>query len=311
MCTWLAIGVMALGLGFVHSAPPTDVSPEEQTNIAVYQKGNRSVVNITTRSIQADDFFLMPSPKEGSASGIVLDKAGHVLTNFHVVEEARVVIVTLFDGSTHSAKLVGSDPTNDLAVLQIESPADKLIPVTWGDSTKLQVGMRVFSIGNPFGLERTLTTGIVSSLNRSLLSENGRMIRGIIQTDAAINPGNSGGPLLDRRGDLIGITTAIISQSGQSSGVGLAVPSATAHRVVDELIQQGHVIRADCGIFSVYETDGGLRVGRMVKEGPAQRGIEGAGSESPASRRHGIPQRRSLQGGPDRCRGRQADQSPG
>ena len=136
--------------------------------------------------------------------------------------------------------------------------------------------MRVFSIGNPFGLERTLTTGIVSSLNRSLRSENGRMIRGIIQTDAAINPGNSGGPLLNRRGELIGITTAIISRSGQSSGVGLAVPSATAHRVVDELIQHGHVIRADCGIFSVYETDGGLRVGRLVPDGPAQHaGLKG------------------------------------
>ncbi len=283
----LAIAVLVTSTAPVWSAPPDDVSPEEQTNIAVYQKGNRSVVNITTRSVQAEDFFLMQGPREGSASGTVLDRAGHVLTNYHVVEDARVVIVTLFDGSTHQAKVIGSDPTNDLAVLRIDAPADKLIPVTWGDSTGLQVGMRVFTIGNPFGLERTLTTGIVSSLNRSLRSEHGRMIRGIIQTDAAINPGNSGGPLLNRRGELIGITTAIISRSGQSAGVGLAIPSSTAHRVVDELIQHGHVIRPDCGIFSVYETDGGLLVGRLVPDGPAQHaGLKGP--EVKVHRRGGV-----------------------
>jgi S1-C subfamily serine protease len=219
---------------------------------------------------------MLAAPREGSGSGSVLDQQGHLLTNCHVIEEAQRIDVTLFDGSTHPAKLVGSDPSNDLAVLRINAPADKLCPLPWGDSTRLLVGMRVFAIGNPFGLERTLTTGIVSSLNRSLRSENNRMIRGIIQTDAAINPGNSGGPLLNRRGELIGITTAIVSRSGQNAGVGLAIPSSTARRVVDELVRFGHVIRPDCGIFSVYEVDGGILVGRLVPDGPAEHaGLQG------------------------------------
>src|SRR4051794_35797390 len=184
---------------------PADTSPEERDNIRIYQQTNRSVVNITTRGVQLDDYLMLAAPREGTGSGSVLDQNGHILTNFHVVEESQRIDVTLFDGSTHQAKLVGSDPSNDLAVLKINAPADKLCPLPWGDSTRLLVGMRVFAIGNPFGLERTLTTGIVSSLNRSLRSENNRMIRGIIQTDAAINPGNSGGPLLNRRGELIGI----------------------------------------------------------------------------------------------------------
>src|SRR5947199_272234 len=156
-------------------------------------------------------------------------------------------------------------PTAALAVRRIDAPADALYPLPWGDSTRLQVGMRVVAIGNPFGLERTLTTGIVSSLNRSMRSEfndRARLIRGIIQTDAAINPGNSGGPLLNRRGEMVGITAAIISRAGQSSGVGMAVPANTARRVVAELIEHGRVIRPDCGILSVYQLDDGLLVGR-------------------------------------------------
>jgi S1-C subfamily serine protease len=266
---WSTVAVLCLARVCAF-AQTTDLSPEEQTNVAVYQKVNRSVVNITTRSVQPDDFLLFAIPHEGAGSGSVLDKQGHILTNYHVIEDAHAMAVTLFDGSTHPAKVVGSDPTNDLAVLHIDAPADKLIPIAWGDSTKLLVGMRVFAIGNPFGLERTLTTGIVSSLNRSLRSSNNRLIRGIIQTDAAINPGNSGGPLLNRYGEMIGITSAIIGNAGQSSGVGLAIPSSTAHRVVDELIQHGCIVRADCGIFSVYETDGGLLVGRLLPNGPAQ-----------------------------------------
>jgi S1-C subfamily serine protease len=258
------------------AAPSAEVSPEEQTNIQVYQRVNRSVVNITTRSVQADDFLLFSSPREGSGSGSVLDRAGHIVTNYHVIEDARQIAVTLFDSSSHEARLVGSDPSNDLAVLKINAPAEKLIPIAWGDSTKLLVGMRVFAIGNPFGLERTLTTGIVSSLNRSLRTDNNRMIRGIIQTDAAINPGNSGGPLLNRNGELIGITTAIIGRAGQNSGIGLAIPSSIARRIVDELIRHGRVIRPDCGIFSVIELDRGLLIGRLVPNGPAQRaGLRG------------------------------------
>jgi S1-C subfamily serine protease len=172
--------------------------------------------------------------------------------------------------------LVGSDPSNDLAVLKIEAKPEQLVPLPWGDSTRLVVGMRVFAIGNPFGLERTLTTGIISSLNRSLRTENNRLVRGIIQTDAAINPGNSGGPLLNRHGEMVGITTAIVSRAGQSSGVGLAIPSSVARRIVDELIRNGRVIRPDCGIFSVVELDQGLLIGQLVPNGPAQRaGLRG------------------------------------
>lgn len=255
---------------------PPDLSPEERVNVQVYQRTNRGVVNITTRSVQMDDFLFFSSPREGSGSGSVLDKQGHILTNYHVIDSARRIVITLFDSTTHEAKLIGSDPNNDLAVLKIDAPAEKLFPIPWGDSNKLIVGMRVFAIGNPFGLERTLTGGIVSSLNRSLRTDNNRIVRGVIQTDAAINPGNSGGPLVNSRGERVGITTAIISRAGQHSGIGLAIPAATAKRIVDELIRLGKVIRADCGIFYVNELDGGLLITALVPEGPAQRaGLRG------------------------------------
>jgi S1-C subfamily serine protease len=265
------------------SIPPIDLSkidasPEEKTNIEIYQNVNRSVVNITSRSGPSDEFLSMGQVREGTGSGSVLDKAGHVITNNHVVEGADQITVTLYDGSSHAAKLVGTDPNNDLAVLQLEdAPAEHLFPISWGDSTQLLVGMRVAAIGNPFGLERTFTTGVVSSLNRSLRTENGRIIRGVIQTDAAINPGNSGGPLLNHKGEMVGITTAIISRAGQSSGIGLAIPASMSHRIVDELIHSnGHLVRADAGILSVYETDHGLLIARLVPNGPAARaGLRG------------------------------------
>ncbi len=258
------------------AADIADISPEEATNIRVYQEVNRSVVNVTTKSVEVDDFFGFGESREGSGSGSIIDRQGRIVTNYHVIEGAQQIVVTLYDGSTHSARLIGSDPNNDLAVLRIEARPEILHPIAWGDSTKLLVGMRVFAIGNPFGLERTLTTGIVSSLNRSLRSENHRLIRGVIQTDAAINPGNSGGPLLNRRGEMVGITTAIISRAGQSSGVGLAIPANTARRVVNELVKYGRIVRPDCGIFSVYELDQGLLIARLAPGGPAQRaGLRG------------------------------------
>jgi S1-C subfamily serine protease len=264
------------------AAPPesqvniADLTPEEQIAVGVYQNVNRSVVHITSRGMAVDDWGVQSEAREGSGSGSVLDKKGHILTNYHVVEDARRVDVLLFDGSSHEARVVGTDPNNDLAVLQIDAPADKLIPISWGDSNQLLVGMRVHAIGNPFGLDRTLTTGIVSSLNRSLRTDNRRLIRGIIQTDAAINPGNSGGPLLDRNGALIGITTAIIGKAGQSSGIGLAIPSNTARRVVEELIRHGRVVRGDSGIVSVYQSDRGLLISRLEPDGPAAKaGLHG------------------------------------
>jgi S1-C subfamily serine protease len=252
-----------------------ELSPEEAANVRVYEQANRSVVNITTRG-GADETVLFAPTRQGSGSGCVLTRSGHVLTNYHVVDGADEVTVTLFDGTAYPGRWVGGDPNNDLAVLRIDAPADKLRPIPWGDSDKLLVGVRVYAVGNPFGLERTMTAGMVSSVGRNLRAENGRLIRGVIQTDAAINPGNSGGPLLNRRGELVGITTAIIGRAGQSSGVGMAVPGNTARRVAEELIRHGRVIRADCGIEAAFRTDQGLLVARLADGGAAERaGVRG------------------------------------
>jgi S1-C subfamily serine protease len=177
----------------------------------------------------------------------------------------------LFDGKSYAAKFIGADPINDLAVLKIDAPKTVLFPAVMGDSNNLRVGMKVFAIGNPFGLERTMTTGIIASLNRSLQIRGNRSIHSIIQTDADINPGNSGGPLLNAHGQLIGMNTAIASQNGQSAGVGFAIPINLAKRVVPQLIQHGRVIRPDIGISRVYETDKGLLIARLTPGGPAEK----------------------------------------
>jgi len=251
--------------------PARTFTPEERTNIAVYETVNRSVVNINTKATVASGLFLLEVPSEGAGSGIVVDKQGHVLTNYHVVEGAREIQVLLFDGSSHTGAVVGFDPATDVAVLKVDAPPELLFPVVFGSSNNLHVGQRVFAIGNPFGLERTLTTGIISSLNRSLPTRSGRTIKSIIQTDAAINPGNSGGPLLDSTSRLVGMNTAIASRTGQSSGVGFAIPVGTLARIVPQLIQRGKVIRPDAGVARVYQTDGGLLVAALVPDGPAER----------------------------------------
>lgn len=252
------------------------LSLEERINIAVYEQVNKSVVHLTTKGVRADAFLLMDLPTEGTGSGSVIDHSGHILTNYHVIEEARQVSVTLFDGKSYDAKFVGADPINDVAVIKVEAPDDSLVPVVFGDSRRLKVGMRVFAIGNPFGLERTLTTGIISSLNRSLQIHNGRTIKSIIQIDAAINPGNSGGPLLDTSARLIGMNTAIASKTGQSSGVGFAIPVNLIARIVPQLIERGHVKRPEIGISRVYETEHGLLIAKLVAGGPAERsGLKG------------------------------------
>jgi S1-C subfamily serine protease len=257
-------------------APVREFTPEERTNIAVYEAVNRSVVNINTKATVATGLFLLEVPSEGAGSGIVLDTQGHVLTNFHVVDGAQKIQVVLADGSAHDAVVVGTDPATDVAVLKVEAPRNLLHPVEFGTSNDLRVGQRVFAIGNPFGLERTLTTGIISSLNRSLPTRTGRTIKAIIQTDAAINPGNSGGPLVDSGSRLIGMTTAIASRTGQSAGVGFAIPVGTLARIVPQLIQRGRVIRPDAGITRVYQSDAGLLVATLAPDGPAERaGIRG------------------------------------
>ena len=251
-------------------------TPEERTNISVYEAVNRSVVNINTKATVATGLFLLEVPSEGAGSGIVLDSRGHVLTNFHVVDGAKEIQVLLYEGSSHHAVIVGADPATDVAVLKVDAPGNLLEPVQFGDSSDLRVGQRVFAIGNPFGLERTLTTGIISSLNRSLPTRSGRTIKSIIQTDAAINPGNSGGPLLDSGSRLIGMNTAIASRTGQSAGVGFAIPVGTLARIVPQLIQRGKVIRPDAGIARVYQTDAGLLVAALTPDGPAERaGVRG------------------------------------
>src|SRR3954454_6090853 len=248
---------------------------DEQVNIRVYAAVNRSVVNITTASEPGG--FLGEESSGGTGSGFVIDKQGHILTNYHVIEGAQSVQVTLFDGSTHDAEVIGEDASNDVAVVQLRGGADRLVPVALGDSSKLLVGQKILALGNPFGLERTLTTGIISSLDRSLRAKNGRMIKEIIQTDAAINPGNSGGPLLNSRGEVIGMNTAIISQVGQSAGISFAVPINAITRILKPLIEHGRVIRADLGITRVYATGEGLLVVAMVEGGPAEAaGIQAA-----------------------------------
>jgi S1-C subfamily serine protease len=256
--------------------PLEDFTTEERTNIAVYEANNRGVVNITTRSARADALLMIEVPTEGAGSGSVLDKRGHILTNYHVVAGAREINVTLFDGNTYEGGLVGQDPVNDIAVLRIDAPPESLFPVSLGDSSRLRVGQKVYAIGNPFGLERTMTVGIVSSLNRSLPSRSGRTIKSIIQIDAALNRGNSGGPLMDSRGELIGMNTAIASNTGENTGVGFAIPITTIKRVVPQLIENGKVIRPDVGIARVYETEHGLVIATLSPGGPAeQAGLKG------------------------------------
>jgi S1-C subfamily serine protease len=229
----------------VQAAP--GLTPDEEINIRVYRMASPGVVNITTTAV-AYDFFLNPVPQEGTGSGTIIDKTGHILTNFHVIDGARRLEVTLADGSKWPGRAVGADPSNDLAIIKTDAPVEQLTVVPLGDSSKLVVGQKVLVIGNPFGFERTLTVGIVSSLGRSIRSDNGRSIRGIIQTDAAINPGNSGGPLLNASGEVIGVSTAIFSPSGGSVGVGFAVPINTAKRIIPELISRGRVARPYLGI---------------------------------------------------------------
>jgi len=264
-------------LGTDPSGPlgPEELSQDEQINVSVYENVNRGVVNITTRGAR-EGFFLQEVPTEGAGSGSILDKAGHVLTNNHVIEGARQVQITLFDGKSYEARFVGADPVNDVAVMKIDAPAESLHPVVLGDSRKLKVGMHVFAIGNPFGLERTLTTGVISSLNRALQIHEHRTVKSIIQIDAAINPGNSGGPLLDSHSRLIGMNTAIASKTGQSSGVGFAIPVGIIARIVPELIDKGRVVRPEIGISKVYETEQGLLIYRLIPGGPAERaGLKG------------------------------------
>ncbi|NLX18958.1 MAG: trypsin-like serine protease [Desulfobulbus sp.] len=226
-----------------------DLAADEQNTIEIFRNAAPSVVYITSIALRRNLFNLnVYEIPQGTGSGFIWDKQGRIVTNFHVISDASRLEVTLADHTSWKAVLVGAAPDRDLAVVQISAPADKLQPIAVGDSTNLLVGQKVFAIGNPFGLDQTLTTGVVSALGREITAVTGRTIHDVIQTDAAINPGNSGGPLLDSAGRLIGVNTAIYSPSGGSSGIGFAVPVGEVNRVVPQIISKGKVIRPGLGI---------------------------------------------------------------
>ena len=230
------------------AAPGGSLDDEEQNNISVYKKNLPSVVNVTSRAMTFD-FFYGLVPQEGQGSGFIIDKEGHILTNYHVIAEARQVEVTLHNRKKYKATVVGTDPPHDLAVIQIKAP--ELIPAVLGDSRNLQVGQKVYAIGNPFGLAGTMTRGIVSSI-RPVREPNGAMIDEAIQTDAAINPGNSGGPLMNWHGEVIGINTMILSNGAQqNSGIGFAIPINTAKAVLNDLMTLGRVRRPALGVRTI------------------------------------------------------------
>ena len=226
----ISIIVLCLLISF-WSTVAFSVTEDEKNNISVYEKVADGVVNVTSIAIQMD-FFFNALPARGAGSGSFIDSKGHILTNHHVVANAQKLEVTLADGSKWPAKLIGSDPDNDLAVIKIEAPREKLKVIPMGDSKNLRIGQKVLAIGNPFGFDRTLTTGVISSLGRTIRSEVGTLIEDVIQTDAAINPGNSGGPLLNSDGEIVGINSAIISPSGGNVGIGFAIPVNTAKKVI-------------------------------------------------------------------------------
>lgn len=240
------------GSAFTENAPKGLTDPgtatDEQNNIEIYRTLSPGVVNVHSTSY-ARDFFGFVEPQEGSGSGSVIDQDGNILTNYHVIEGATKLAVSFGGQKNYAAQLVGGDPDTDLAVIKLlERPKEPLTIIALGDSDKLEVGQKVLAIGNPFGLDRTLTTGVISGLQRPIRARNGRPIEGAIQTDASINPGNSGGPLLDSHGRMIGINSQILSPSGASAGVGFAVPVNIAKRIVPQLVRSGEVSRPKLGI---------------------------------------------------------------
>ena len=261
---------------------------DEQQNISVYEKCNEAVVNITTQVMGYNWFYEPVYTSSGSGSGSIIDKRGYVVTNVHVIENASVITISLSDGSSYEGKIVGQDKESDIAVLKFEVPQNVVLKtISFGDATNLKVGQKVIAIGNPFGLERTMTTGIISGLGRPIQESQNVIIRNMIQTDAAINPGNSGGPLLDSQGRMIGINTIIYSKSGSSSGVGFAIPVSTARRIVSDLLKFGKVNRgvmkldliqntARIANYAGYNISTGMIVSRVRNGSRAdQAGIQG------------------------------------
>jgi putative serine protease PepD len=272
---------------FAPSQQP-QISPDEETNISVYERVSPGVVNITSTVVEYDIFY-RAYPSDETGSGIVLDYQGHVLTNYHVVQDAERLEVSLPDHTKYSASVVGIDAQNDLAVIRLDdAPRERLHPVSLGDSDSLKVGQKVLAIGNPLGLQNTLTIGIVSSLGRRIRAPSGALVDNVIQTDAAINPGNSGGPLLNAAGELVGLNSSIFTIGGGNIGIGFAIPANTIRRVVPQLIKDGRVRRPWFGIEGYAVDDylssrlslpvqSGILVFRVLRGGSAERaGIKGA-----------------------------------
>ncbi len=236
---------------FTEAMPPGISDPalatDETNNIEVYKSISPGVVSIKSTSYR-QDYFGQVEEGQGSGSGSVIDDQGHILTNFHVIEGAQKLSASIGGGKTYPARVIGGDPDTDLAVIKVDAPREALTVIPLGDSDRLVVGQKVLAIGNPFGFDRTLTTGVISGLQRPIRARNGRPIEGAIQTDASINPGNSGGPLLNSHGQMIGINSQILSPSGASAGVGFAIPVSIAKRIVPELIKNGVVSRPKLGV---------------------------------------------------------------
>jgi S1-C subfamily serine protease len=270
-------------LEITQAAGSESLDGEEQNNIDVYRKNIDSVVNITSKAVTFD-FFYGLMPQEGQGSGFIIDKEGHVLTNYHVIADARQVEVTLHNRKKYRATVIGMDKSHDLAVIQIKAP--NLVPMVLGESRNLRVGQKVYAIGNPFGLSGTMTRGIISSI-RPVQEPDGMVIDEAIQTDAAINPGNSGGPLLNWHGEVIGINTMIASNVGQSAGIGFAIPINTAKAVLNDLVTLGRVRRPALGVRTIpispelaeqmgLPSDYGLLIVQVVPGGAAERaGLHG------------------------------------
>ncbi|MGE3803671.1 MAG: S1C family serine protease, partial [Gemmataceae bacterium] len=254
--------------------PRGDLMEIEKAQIQIYDQGRRSAAFINIKTLRRDFFQQTHEVHEGTGSGIVWDKQGHVVTNFHVIQNANLAQVTLADQSSWAARVVGVAPDSDLAVLRIDVPEAQLQPVPIGKSRDLQVGQMCFAIGNPFALDQTFSTGVISALQRQIRTNTGAVIDGAIQTDAAINPGNSGGPLLDSAGRLIGVNTAIVSNTGSYAGIGFAIPIDEVNLVVTELIRKGKISRPGLGVgvrdYSMGGTKG-LLIVNVMPNGPAEK----------------------------------------
>jgi S1-C subfamily serine protease len=272
--------------------PSSGLLPEERATVNLFRETQPSVVYITTLNRQRRVDFLgrrFDSVQDGTGSGFLWDDKGHIVTNYHVIGNADTYQVTLHDQTTWPATFVGQDPEMDLAVLRIEAPAEKLRPIPVGSSSDLQVGQSVLAIGNPFGLDYTLTTGVISALDREVQSIGGRELQGVIQTDAAINPGNSGGPLLDSSGRLIGVNTQIVSSGGAWAGIGFAIPVDTVNWVVPELVVHGRVNRPQLGVTLVEGARLRPRVdGVLILEVVRNSGADRAGLRGSRRTRQGI-----------------------